>query len=96
MGEEGTYQLVKVPSANGHVALVVIHALAEVADVSFAGRGLPGAVRCAALPETVVHRLGFCRGRLLGLGRSAGAAAGEKTTDSVADGGTNCYTTVRS
>lgn len=96
MSKEGTYQLVKVPSANGHVTLVVIHALAEVADVSFAGGSLPGAVRCAALPETVVHRLGLCRRGLLGLGRSAGAAAGEKTTYGVADGGTDCYTTVRS
>ncbi len=96
MNKEETYQLVKVPSANGHVTLVVIHALAEVADVSFAGGSLPGAVRCAALPEAVVHGLGLCRGGLLVLGRSARAAAREKPTDGVADGGTDCYTTVGS
>jgi hypothetical protein len=91
-----TYQLIQVPAADGHVALVVIHALAEVTDVSLAGRVLPRAVCGTALPQTVVHRLGLGRGSLLlRLSGSAGATAREEPTDGVADGRTNSYTTTR-
>ena len=85
--EDSTYQLVHVPSADTHVALVLVHALAEVADVSGTGRVLPRLVGGAALPQTVVHGLGFGRGSsLLGLSGGAGTATAEETADSVADG----------
>lgn len=36
-GKVKTYQLVKVPTADAEVALVLIHAVAEVTDVNFTG-----------------------------------------------------------
>lgn len=88
-----TYQLIHIPSANTHVTLVVIHALAEVADIGLTGGVLPGAVGCAALPQSVVHGLGVGRSGLLRLSGSIGPSA-KKTTDSMSDGGTDCDTTV--
>lgn len=88
-----TYQLIQVPSANAHITPVVIHALAEVANVSRTGRVLVGGVGGVALPQAAVHGLGVCRGGLLRLSRSA-RASGEETTDGVADRGTDCDTTV--
>lgn len=89
-GETLSYQLVQVPSTDGQVALVVIHALAEVLHIRLAGRVLPGV---AALVQVVVHRLGLGSRSLLGLGRGAAGATGEEAADGVADGGTNCNTT---
>jgi hypothetical protein len=89
-----TYQLIQVPAANGHVALVVIHTLAEVTDVCLAGRVLPRAVCGTALPQTVVHRLSLGRGSLLLRLSGSARAAREETTDGVADGRTNSYTTI--
>ena len=73
---------------------MVIHALAEVADIGLTGGILPGAVSCAALPQSVVHGLGVGRGSgLLRLSGSTGSSA-EKATDGMSDGGTDCDTTV--
>lgn len=89
-----TYQLIQVPSANTHVTLMVIHALAEVLDIGPTGGVLIGVVGCAALPQSVVHGLGVSRGSgLLRLSRSTGPSA-EKATDGMSDRGTNCDTTV--
>lgn len=89
-----TYQLVKVPSANGHVALVLIQALAEVADVGLASRSLPRAVGGTALPQSVVHRLSLSGSSLLSLSRgTAGGTTAEKAADGVSDRGTDGDTT---
>lgn len=87
-----TYKLVQVPSANAEVALVLVHALAEVANVRLAGRVAIGAVGGVALPQSGVHGLGLGGSCLLGLGGGTGTAA-EETTDGVADGGADCDTT---
>ena len=89
-----TYQLIQVPPADTHVTLVVVHALAEVLDISPTGGVLIGVVGCAALPQSVVHGLGVGRrSGLLRLSRGTGASA-EKATDGVSDGGTDSDTTV--
>lgn len=51
-------QLIQVPSADAHVALVVVHALAEILHVGGARRVFPGRGRVLAGVETVVHGLG--------------------------------------
>lgn len=88
------FQLVKVPSANSHVALVLIQALAEVANVGLASRSLPRAVGGTALPQSIVHRLSLSgRRSLLGLsGGTAGGTTAEQAADGVSDRGTNCDT----
>ena len=88
-----TYQLVKVPTANTQVTLVLIHASAEVADINLTGRVLVRGLGSVALVKTVVHSLGLNRGGLLGLSGGAGATA-EEATDGMADGGTDSNTTV--
>ena len=71
-----TYKLIQVPSANTHVTLMVIHALAEVLDIGPTGGVLIGVVGCAALPQSVVHGLGVSRGSgLLRLSRSTRPSA---------------------
>lgn len=89
-----TYQLVHVPTTDADVAVVLIHAVAEVTNISLTGGVLPGLVGGAALPETAVHTLRLGRGSsLLGLSGGAGATTAEEATDGVADGGTDCDTT---
>lgn len=87
-------QLIQVPSADAHVALVVVHALAEILHVGGARRVFPRG-RVLAGVETVVHGLGGGSIVLLGLllSRSAGTAR-EESADGVADGRTDCDTTV--
>lgn len=92
-GEEKTYQLIQVPSADAHVTLVLIHTLAEVADISLTGGVLPSSVGGIALVQTVVHGLALGRSLLLGLSGGARATTAEHATDSVADGGTDSDTT---
>lgn len=89
-----TYQLIKIPSADGQITLVLIHAAAEVAHVRSTSGVLDRRAVRAALPQAVVHGLGL-RGRSSGLrlGRGAGAAA-EEAADGVADGGADCDTAV--
>ena len=66
------YQLVQIPSADAHVAAVLVHALGELLRRA-------GAV---VAPAAVLLGRG---GRLDGLGRGAGTA--EEPADGVADGG---------
>lgn len=82
-----TYQLIHIPPANGHVALVIIHALSERPNIVLARRRLsPAAGGAVALVETVVHLLGGGGwGCLLRLSWGAGATA-EETTEGMADG----------
>lgn len=90
-GKEGslnTYQLIHVPTTDRHITLVVIHAPAEVADVSLAGRVLPGLLGSVALPQTVVHGLVLSGSSLLG-GGGVGARA---PTQGVADTGSSDVT----
>jgi hypothetical protein len=88
-----TYQLVQVPSTDGHVALVLIQALAEVLHVGRAGRVLPGR-GAVALVEAAFHGLSLGSSSLLGFGGGARGATAEEAADGVADGGTNCDTTI--
>lgn len=90
-----TYQLVQVPTADADVALVLIHALAEVADVVRAGGVLVLLLVGTALPQTVVHGLGVGGSLLLGLSGGTGTTAAEKTANGVADGGADCNTAGR-
>lgn len=93
IGKE-TYQLVHVPTTDADVAIVLIHAVAEVTNVGLTGRVLPGLVGSTALPETAVHTLRLGRRSLLGLSGSAGATTAEEATDGVADRGADCDTTI--
>lgn len=87
-GSLASLELIKVPAADANVALVLIHAAAEVANIDLTCWGLERGLRAGvALVEAVVHGLG--RGSLLGLGRGAGTTAEEAT-----DGVTNSDTTI--
>jgi hypothetical protein len=88
-----TYQLVKVPTADTDVALVLVHASAEAAGIVGASGVLVLRLVGAALPQTLVHGLGGSS--LLGLSGGAGATAREEATDGVADGGTDSDTARR-
>lgn len=90
-----TYQLIKIPTANSQIALVLIHARAEVANISGASTVLDGGVCSAALPQTGIHGLGRSGGSsLLGFdGSAGGAATSEEAADGVSDGGTDGDTT---
>jgi len=82
-------ELVKVPAADGEVALVLVHAAPEVGDVLCAhARGLVlrvhGGLAVLVLGERLVDRRSGCAG-----------AAAEPTTNGVADGRTDCDTAVR-
>jgi hypothetical protein len=81
-------QLIQVPSADAHVALVVVHALAEILHVGGTRRVFERRGRVLAGVETVVHGLGGGGVVLLGLlllSRGAGTATKE-SADGVADG----------
>jgi len=82
--------LVKVPTADTDVALVLVHASAEAAGIVGASGVLVLRLVGAALPQTLVHGLGGSS--LLGLSGGAGATAREEATDGVADGGTDSDT----
>lgn len=71
---------------------MVIHALTEALDIGSTRGVLVGLGSGVALPKSAVHGLGIDGSGLLRLSRGAGAA--EHTTDGVADGGTDCDTTV--
>ena len=80
-------QLIQVPSANRQATLVLVHAGAELLDVSRArARRLH---LCGALVL-------LCEFGVLGrsLGGCGGRAAAEEAADGVADGGSDCDTTV--
>jgi hypothetical protein len=81
-------ELVKVPAADGEVALVLVHAAPEVGDVLCANAGglvlgVHGGLAVLVLGERLVGRRSGCAG-----------AAAEPTTNGVANGGTDCDTTV--
>lgn len=75
------------------MAIVLVHAVAEITDVVGASRVLVLLLVGAALPQTVVHGLGGSG--LLRLSGGTGATTGEETTDGVADGGTDSDTAAR-
>jgi len=79
-------ELVKVPAANGQVALVLVHAAPEVADILCANAGslvlgVHGGLAVLGLGERLVGR------------RSCAGPAAEPAADGVADGGTDSDTT---
>ena len=81
-------ELVKVPAADGKVALVLVHAAPEVGDVLCAHTrglvlGVHGGLAVLVLGERLVDGRSGCAG-----------AAAEPTADGVADGGTDCDTAV--
>jgi O-antigen ligase len=89
-------QLIQIPAANRHVALILIHAPREALDVLRTGASLLllllllGGVSISSLSivEPVVHRLRIrvlCWLLVLVLCRRRRAAAAEEATDSVAD-----------
>ena len=79
-------ELLEVPAADVHVALVLVHAL---------GEGLGGAGAVIAPGAVVLGGGGGSRGDSLGagVGNRGGATAGEEAADGVADGGADSYTT---
>ena len=79
-------ELLKVPVADLHITLVVVHALREL-------RG--GALAVAGVPLVVLGGSGLgLDGLGLGSGSRLGGAAGEEAADGVADGGTDRNTAV--
>lgn len=88
-----TLELLQVPSTNLHVATVLIETLCEVLGwlLTAAGAvlGVVGLLLTGLLILIVL--LGI---NLFLLGWSCGGATTEPATDGVADGGTDCYTTV--
>jgi len=79
-------ELVKVPAADGKVALVLVHAAPEVGDVLCAHTrglvlGVHGGLAVLVLGERLVDGRSGCAG-----------AAAEPTADGVADGGSDCDT----
>lgn len=67
-------QLIQIPSADGQIALVVVHAFAEVLCVSCAGWVFPSGLRGVGGVKAAVHGLGVCDGSCLLFGGRAGAA----------------------
>lgn len=80
-------ELLEVPVADLHVTIVVIHALREVLGSALA------VVRSVPVVRGLVVLRDGGGVRLRGGSGFRGAAA-EPATDSVADGGTDCYTAV--
>lgn len=79
-------QLVHVPSTDGHVARVLVHAVREAL-------GSHGAVRVLLLVGVVVALLLLLGGSGLGVRGLGGTAAAKEAADGVADGGANGNTT---
>ena len=84
-GSLARLELVKVPAADGQVALVLVHAAPEVADVlcAHAGSlvlGVHGGLAVLGLGERLIGR------------RSCAGSAAEPAADGVADGGTDSDT----
>jgi len=96
-------QLLQVPATDVHVSTVLLHTLRKGLDVTCtrARCAIPLAGRLRVV-QTGVHRLAGLRVgvdwllvlRLLLLCRSSGGAAAKESADGVADGGTDCDTTV--
>jgi hypothetical protein len=85
-----TYQLIHVPTTDGHITLVLVHAPAEVADISLAGRVLPRLLGGIASPQTVVHSLVLSGSSLLSLG--GGSVGARAPAQSVGDTGSGDVT----
>lgn len=82
-------ELVKVPAADGKVALVLVHAAPEVGNVLCANArglvlGVHGGLAVLGLGDGLVDRCSGCAG-----------TAAEPTANGVTDGGTDCDTAVR-
>ena len=84
-GGLASLELIEVPSANGQRALVLVHALPEVADIGLAGAG------CLVAGVLVSVGIGGGLGCCLG---GCGGTTTEEASDGVADGRADCYTTV--
>lgn len=85
-GSLARLELVKVPAADGQVALVLVHAAPEVADILCANAGslvlgVHGGLAVLGLGERLVGRRSGCAG-----------SAAEPTADGVTDGGTDSDT----
>ena len=79
-------QLVEIPPADGQVAAVLIHTLAEAVDIL-----------CAHARRLLVHLRSVCVGGVVVLGSGLcgrGASATEETADCMPDRGADCDTTV--
>jgi hypothetical protein len=83
-------QLIQIPPANRQIALVLVHALAEIADVLGADLGR------VVVGVHGVLAVGGLRDGLAGLGGGSGRGgpAAEEAADGVADGGADCDTAV--
>jgi len=82
----GIYQLLEVPATDLHVPLVLVQTLGELLRIDLTASRSPGIVLLvASLRNTVV---------LLLLCRRLRRSASEEPTDSMADGGADCYTSV--
>jgi hypothetical protein len=84
-GGLASLELIQVPAANGQTTLVLVHALAEVVDVSRASTAL---LLCRGVDAVLL-------GELSALGRCLSrrtAATAEPATDGVANAGSDCDT----
>ena len=81
-------QLIQIPPTNGQISLILIHALAEVANLHLAHlrRRI---VRVNGVLVVVLLSDGLLRGR----GGFAAATTAEETADGMADGGADCDAT---
>lgn len=81
-------QLIQIPSTDGQITAVLVHAGAEIPHVRRTGAG---GLEVVVGGEGAVFSLRD--GRLGGFGRRGGrGAAAEEAAEGVADGGANCYT----
>lgn len=77
-------QLIQIPPTNRQIALVLIHARLEAADLALADLG-----RLVGLVHRVLAVLRLGDG-LVGRGLRSGGAAAEPAADGVPDGGSDC------
>lgn len=82
-----THQLLEVPSADLHVALVLVQTLCERLGIILATSRAPLVILVAVV-------VGLACDCVVGLFGWGGGSATEHAADGVADGGTNCYTAV--
>lgn len=83
-------ELIEIPRADGHVAVVLVEAAAEIGDIRLARAGLAVALLLALLLGGLHEKRVLLL--LLLSGRGAGAAA-EEAADCVSDRGADCDTT---
>ena len=83
-----TYQLLKIPTADLHVASILIQALGEVLRIDFAGCSAVAILRISILLLSS-HRV---VGNLL-LRRLTAGTTSKHSSDRMTDGGPNSYTT---